>query len=470
MKFFRAVQLACAARAGDEVGVDRDLLARSTPRQELHERREVLELRDQLLYPHHDDVYGRNARDQPGVALVGDGADRARLGNPEVGARNADVGVQELLPETLAGEGGQRLHIRRQVLVGDAGEDLRDPLDVHVHDRSDDVRGGVSSELGNPLSQVRLHYLQPEVGVVLFETVVELDLLGRHALGFGEDLRPTPARQIPDVADHVLAIFCEEHVSAPLLDGVGHLRKVVVEVRHRLLLGTIRLFPQLRSVRMGPQLGVAPGEGLVGEQGDRVVQLPVPDRFAATLVEAFDLALQTFWPAVFGIAAACWLAGLQVPYLPSESSIWARCNTRVSCPVRRSLPPRCIRQLESQETIVSAPLFSRAAIFSSAIAVDTSGILTENMPPNPQHNSSLSHSTSSRPETPFSRSRGSSKIPSSRRWWQPVWKTARPAWLAPRSFTPSTLTMKSENSLTRRPRASARSRSSGRAWFSKTKG
>src|SRR5215210_3410873 len=470
MKFFRAVQLACAARAGDEVGVDRDLLARSTPRQELHERREVLELRDHLLYPHHDYVHGRNARDQPRVALVGDGADRARLGDPEVGPRDADVRVQELLPETLAGEGGQRLYIRRQVLVGDAGEDLRDPLDVHVHDRSDDVRGGVPGELGDPLSQVRLHYLQPEIGVVLFETVVKLDLLGRHALGLGKDLRPTPPRQIPDVADHVLAVFCEEHVSSAFLDSVGHLREVVVQVRHRLLLGTIRFFPQLRRVGMGPQLGVASSEGLAGEQGDRIVQLPVSDRLPAPLVEAFDLAFQSFPPAVLGITPARRLAGLHVPYLPSESSIWARCKTRVSCPVRRSLPPRCIRQLESQDMIVSAPLFSRAAIFSSAIAVETSGIFTENIPPNPQHNSSFSHCRSSRPETLCKRSRGSFKTPNSRLWWQPVWKTARPVWLAPRFFTPSTFTTKSENSLTRWPRASARSRSSGRAWFSKTNG
>src|SRR5215216_2115827 len=172
MKLLRAVQLAFAARAGDEVGVDRDLLPRPTPRQELHERREVLELRDHLLYPHHDDVYGRNARYQPGVALVGDGADSACLGDPEVGARNADVRVQEFLPETLSGERGQRLHIRRQVLVGDTGEDLRYPLLVHVQYRSDDVRGSLSSKLCDPLPQVRLHYLEPKVRVIFFETMV----------------------------------------------------------------------------------------------------------------------------------------------------------------------------------------------------------------------------------------------------------------------------------------------------------
>src|ERR671912_2967543 len=195
---------------------------------------------------------------------------------------------------------------------------------------------------------------------------------------------------------------------------------------------------------MGSQLGVASGEGLAGEQRDRVVQLPIPDRLPPTLVQAFDLALQPFPPAVFGIAPARRLAGLHVPYLPSESSIWARCKTRVSCPVRRSLPPRCIRQLESQDTIVSAPLFFRAAIFSSAIAVETSGIFTENMPPNPQHNSSFSRSRSSRPETPFRRSRGSFETPSSRRWWQPVWKTARPAWLGPPPLLPRDVTPQSE--------------------------
>src|SRR5215203_6509435 len=117
MKLLRAVQLAFAARAGDEVGVDGDLLSRPTPRQELHERREVLELRDHLLYTHHDDVDWRNARDEPGVALVGNGADRACLGDPEVGPRNTDVSGQELLAQASAGEGAQGLDVGWQLFV-----------------------------------------------------------------------------------------------------------------------------------------------------------------------------------------------------------------------------------------------------------------------------------------------------------------------------------------------------------------
>src|ERR687894_294929 len=73
--------------------------------------------------------------------------------------------------------------------------------------------------------------------------------------------------------------------------------------------------------------------------------------------------------------------------------------TRVSCPVRFNLPSRCIRQLESHETRVSAPLFTKAFIFSSAIAVETSGIFTAKVPPNPQQSSSFSQSRSSNPST-----------------------------------------------------------------------
>ena len=80
------------------------------------------------------------------------------------------------------------------------------------------------------------------------------------------------------------------------------------------------------------------------------------------------------------------------------------------------------------------PHSSRSAfIFSSAIAVETSGIFTAKVPPNPQHSSSFSQSTRSRPSTFASSPRGSSRTPSSRRWWHPQWKTAFPSRCAPRS-------------------------------------
>src|SRR5262249_48432094 len=77
----------------------------------------------------------------------------------------------------------------------------------------------------------------------------------------------------------------------------------------------------------------------------------------------------------------------------------ARCMHRIASPRRDARPAICIRQLESQATTVSAPLRSMLAIFSSPIAPEISGYLTEKVPPNPQQDSDLSISISSEPLT-----------------------------------------------------------------------
>ena len=117
MELLGAVELAFAAGSRDEVGVYRELLPRAAAGQEPDEDREVREARDELLYPHHDDVDRGDAGDEPGVALVGDGRDGPRLGDPEVGARYADVSGQELLAQASAGEGAEGLDVGRQLFA-----------------------------------------------------------------------------------------------------------------------------------------------------------------------------------------------------------------------------------------------------------------------------------------------------------------------------------------------------------------
>ena len=85
---------------------------------------------------------------------------------------------------------------------------------------------------------------------------------------------------------------------------------------------------------------------------------------------------------------------------------------------------------------MSAPLFFSASIFSSAIAVETSGIFTAKIPPNPQHSSSFSQSRRSSPSTFESRSRGSSRpraraAGGNRSGRQPSLRMARPGPLRP---------------------------------------
>src|SRR5918997_1347582 len=163
VKLLCPVELTLAAGPGDEVGVDGELLAGPAPPEKPDEDREVLEARDHLLYPHHDDVHRRDAGDEPGVALVGDRRYGPGLGHPEVRARYADVRREELLPQPLAGEGAQRLDIRRHHFPRGTGEDLGDAPPVHVENGSDYVRGGLPGELRDPLPEVRLDYLQAQV-------------------------------------------------------------------------------------------------------------------------------------------------------------------------------------------------------------------------------------------------------------------------------------------------------------------
>ena len=182
-------------------------------------------------------------------------------------------------------------------------------------------------------------------------------------------------------------------------------------------LDAIDPLPELWGLWQRVQHGVAARDGLSGEVLDRFVELFVSYGLTAPLVEALDLARYTLAALVLGVALAGRLLRLHryLAFPSPESGTWARCNTRVSYPMCLKRPERCMRQLESRETRVSAPLAVRAFIFSPAIAVKMSGVFTTKVLPNPQQSSSFSQSRSSNPPTLRSNSRGSYNAPSSRR-------------------------------------------------------
>src|SRR5262249_32188530 len=84
-------------------------------------------------------------------------------------------------------------------------------------------------------------------------------------------------------------------------------------------------------------------------------------------------------------------------------------------PWRDSRPCTCIRQLESFETIYSAPVSKAEAHLTSPIAVEIIGNLAAKVPPNPQQTSASFISTSSRPLTLPKSSRAGRLLPSSRK-------------------------------------------------------
>ena len=94
---------------------------------------------------------------------------------------------------------------------------------------------------------------------------------------------------------------------------------------------------------------------------------------------------------------------------------------RTGEPVRDRRPPRCSRQPPSPDTSTSTSAVATSASLESAIATDTSGYRTENVPPKPQQRSLDDRSTNSSPSTACSSLRGASLTRSSRRAWHESW-------------------------------------------------
>ena len=105
-----------------------------------------------------------------------------------------------------------------------------------------------------------------------------------------------------------------------------------------------------------------------------------------------------------------------------------------------NIPSRCIRQLESFDTMNSAPVSKAEAHFTSAMAVEIIGNFVAKAPPKPQQVSASCISTNSSPRTWRNNSRAGFLFPSSLKPWHPSWKVILAGNFAPRSVTPSFVT------------------------------
>ncbi len=183
---FGAVLLARLARAGDHVEVGRDRLAGGRARQDGVQRRNVLQLLDHLLDAGDRHVHPRHGGAHAAVAFVLHQAQRAGLGDSEIHARQADVGLLELLAQHLAADLDQGVDI---VGVGDAGnllgEQGGDLLLGLVDRRHDDVRRLLARQLDDVFAHVGFQRVDPCV----VHRVVELDLLAHHRLALDDGLR-----------------------------------------------------------------------------------------------------------------------------------------------------------------------------------------------------------------------------------------------------------------------------------------
>ena len=160
------------------------------------------------------------------VALVGDEDEGSGLGDDEVRAGDAHVGLDELVAEFApggvcelfdagVGVGSQSL-VEEGVHVGLG----------HVNGGDDDVVGRLSRELDEVFAEVGLDGLDLLFG----ELAVEVHFLGEHGLALDDGTDALLPGEVEDVLGGGVGVLGEEDLAARALDVFGGHVEVVVEV------------------------------------------------------------------------------------------------------------------------------------------------------------------------------------------------------------------------------------------------
>ncbi len=241
---------------GDELRVGADLLTGRAAREQLQDRRGVVERRDDLLHAHDRDVYCRKARRQVGVALVRDEHERAGVRDEDVATSDADIRLQERSSQLFARDRDQRRRVVVDRMPDDLGEERRDLLARLVDRGRDEVRGTLACELDDPLAEVRLD----RGDAVCCKVLVELDLLGRHRLRLHHELRLLRAADRGDHPTRLLGVHGAVHLgpdrfclACESVDERGH-------VVDRALLPFREICPQARPIDLAHPVGTAQAE------------------------------------------------------------------------------------------------------------------------------------------------------------------------------------------------------------------
>ena len=297
MIFDGAVGVARAAAAGGEGGVVGKILPGGGARQHAQDRRRILQRRHQLLDRGQHDVDLWQCLRQVAIALVGDDDRSAGFGDEEVGAGDADIRREVLLPQHAARLLDERRNLGQIALRVEMGVDAAEVC-LHlvarqVHGRCDDVGGPLIAQLDDVFAEVGFDRRDAIVG----EMLVQVDLFRDHRLALGDHLRIGLAADFQHGGTGILGRFRPVYVAARLLHLGLVCFEVDVEVVEHVVLDVAGLVAQLIEFRQRLAGLAALGDEARARLGHGELQLVVGQRLA-------DIVLEVGSPQIHHVASA----------------------------------------------------------------------------------------------------------------------------------------------------------------------
>ncbi len=185
--FLRTVQLMRLARAGDHVDVGSDGLAQRGAGQQGEQRDHVAQILHHLLDTGDGDVHRWHGGAHAAVAFVFHQQQGAGFGYREVHAGDADIGLEEFLPQRTAADLDELVDILGVFHAELVMEQRGDLAGILVNGRHDDVGRLFVVELDDVLAHVRFQALDP----VAFEEMVHLHFFADHRFALDHLFRLT---------------------------------------------------------------------------------------------------------------------------------------------------------------------------------------------------------------------------------------------------------------------------------------
>ena len=216
--------------------------------------------------------------DEPAVAFVRHEDDGARVADTEVRTGDADIGGVERLAKLASRRPRQLLQLCRHRFSVDAREKRSDVLLRLLDRRSDDVDGVLTGELEDVFAEIGFD----DADAHGLEGGVEPDLLRRHRLRLGRELRAVPCADVCDVRVRVRGRSRDHRLAAVPLDSGAEpldMRVEIVDHTHARVVRTVaeRLYVRKTAPGLLPVTQQARGRRVERSRHMRVCELQPGD-------------------------------------------------------------------------------------------------------------------------------------------------------------------------------------------------